>query len=191
MVFAFPPISVLEECVADEAAPITKRMRAVYYLRTISTQECTDILVTALQNKQNSPLLRHELGYVLGQMQAKSALGKLSDVLRDVDDDAMVRHECAEALGAIGSGDSLALLREMCSTEQQEVAETCQMAAALIEWKLGGQQGVKPHVCACMDAGGKEAYNTHDPAPPSASDSVPTAALRTTLLDQQAPLFDR
>jgi len=49
----------------------------------------------------------------------------LEAILRDVSDDAIVRHECAEALAAIGSASSLPVLEEFCSDKTKEVSETC------------------------------------------------------------------
>ena len=70
-----------------------------------------DVLCDALQlRRYHSPLLRHEIGYVLGQMQSQRACSALEAVLVDTTDDVMVRHECAEALGAIGAARSVPLL---------------------------------------------------------------------------------
>ena len=65
-----------------------------------------------------SPLLRHELAYVLGQLQDPTAIPALTGILDDEGEDAMVRHEAAEALGAIGLEESLDILRkfEHCPT---------------------------------------------------------------------------
>jgi deoxyhypusine monooxygenase len=57
-----------------------------------------------------SDLLKHELAYVLGQIKHTHALPVLASVLADTQQHAMVRHEAAEALGAIGSLDAVALL---------------------------------------------------------------------------------
>ena len=48
----------------------------------------------------DSALLRHEICYVLGQLRKAKAIPVLVDLL-EVDRDVMVRHEAAEALGAI------------------------------------------------------------------------------------------
>lgn len=61
---------------------------------------------------EQSALLRHELAYVLGQLQDPLALPKLSAILDDEAEDAMVRHEAAEAIGAIGLEESLPILRK-------------------------------------------------------------------------------
>lgn len=50
-------------------------------------------IAVALQNKDDSCLMRHELAYILGQIQDSTACGVLSDILQDTTDDVMVRHE--------------------------------------------------------------------------------------------------
>jgi deoxyhypusine monooxygenase len=94
--------------------PVAKVMRAIYYLRTMGGDAAVDVLCNALRLRtRHSPLLRHEIGYVLGQMQSPRACGALEAVLVDATDDVMVRHECAEALGAIGAARSVPLLDRM------------------------------------------------------------------------------
>lgn len=61
----------------------------------------------------------------------------LRAVLENKDEDAMVRHESAEALGAIGDLGSLELLKELRDQKEEvkEVRETCEIAVARIEWE--------------------------------------------------------
>lgn len=54
----------------------------------------------ALRNRNDSALLRHELGYILGQMQDERACPVLEEVLADLSDDVMVRHEVSIAASA-------------------------------------------------------------------------------------------
>ena len=46
----------------------------------------------------------------------------------------MVRHEAAEAMGAISSVKSIPTLKEFLNDERQEVRETCEIALAKVEW---------------------------------------------------------
>jgi deoxyhypusine monooxygenase len=46
----------------------------------------------------------------------------------------MVRHECAEALGAIGRPESVPVLKEFLSDPNPEVSESCEVALDLIAW---------------------------------------------------------
>ena len=59
-------------------------------------------LSSALEDR-SSALFRHEVAYVLGQLAHAAAVPALVRTLRRTEESAMVRHECAEALGAIGS----------------------------------------------------------------------------------------
>ncbi len=47
-----------------------------------------------------------------------------------------MRHESAEALGAIGSDGVLDVLSRFISDHSTEVSETCQIAVDLVQWKL-------------------------------------------------------
>ena len=46
------------------------------------------------------------------------------------------RHESAEAIAAIGCEDSLQVLQKYCSDAAIEVAETCQLAVARLQWNM-------------------------------------------------------
>ena len=184
-----PPISALQDAiVTDVSAPVAKRMRAIYYLRTMENEEAAKILMLGLNDKRNSPLLRHELAYVLGQMQLEIACAVLESVLSDIDDDVMVRHECAEALGAIGAIRSKNILKMFANKKDEkiEVTETCEIAHNLILWNERGKIGKKPLVCACMTP-----YNSVDPAPPSEEDHLSILELEKQLGNESLPLFQR
>ena len=83
-----------------------------------------------------SALIKHELAYVLGQMQNPSAIPTLEGVLVNAEGKhcAMVRHEAAEALGALSSQSSLPLLRTYLTDPAREVRETCEVAIGKIEY---------------------------------------------------------
>lgn len=71
----------------------------------------------------------------------------MQGVLRDGREDAMVRHEAAEALGALGDKGSLELLGERRDDveEKEVVRETCEIAVERIRWELE-KQGVETNV---------------------------------------------
>ena len=85
----------------DGTLPLFERYRAMFSLRNMGGTECALVLGRALVSDVSSPLLRHEVAYVLGQMQDAKSADYLASSLRRVDEHAMVRHESAEALGAI------------------------------------------------------------------------------------------
>ena len=107
-------------------------MRAVFALRNHRTDEAVAALCKGFDS--NSALLRHELAYVLGQMQNKHALPALVQRLEDENEHVMVRHEAAEALGAIGNHQAIPTLKKFLSDEHIEVSESCEVALDLLDW---------------------------------------------------------
>lgn len=94
---------------------------------------------------------------MLGQLQDPHAVPILTRVLENTAEDPMVRHEAAEALGAIGQVDSIPLLERYKNDTAVEVAETCEIALDRIrerQAKVAGQEPANP-------------YGSVDPAPPS------------------------
>ena len=89
-------------------------------------------LLSAFEDE--SALLKHELAYVLGQMKNPHAHGVLKKVLAAKEEDPMVRHEAAEALGAIGSLDSLVILEEYLKDDSEVVSQTCELAIEKIKY---------------------------------------------------------
>lgn len=66
----------------------------------------------------------------------------LREVLEDKHEDPMCRHEAAEALGALGDVNSLALLRTLRDDvgEVEVVRDTCDIAVGRIEWESSEQR---------------------------------------------------
>ncbi len=114
----------------DDDARMFERMRAVFSLRNHRSQEAVATLCEAFQ--ASSALLRHELAYVLGQMQDAFAVPTLIERLSDAEEHVMVRHEAAEALGAIGDRTARPILEEFLHDENPEVAESCEVALDLL-----------------------------------------------------------
>ena len=125
-------LSDLREVLLDENQEMFQRMRSVFKLRNIRSVESCMILCEAFQSK--SALLRHELAYVLGQMQMDEAIPTLTDILSDIDEHVMVRHEAAEALGAIGNSDAISVLEKFLTDDHIEVSESCEVALDLLNW---------------------------------------------------------
>lgn len=81
--------------------PLFERYRAMFSLRNRGDGECVSQLGYALINDNSSALLRHEIAYVLGQIQSADSIDVLRQSLERTNEHVMVRHESAEALGAI------------------------------------------------------------------------------------------
>lgn len=84
-----------------------------------------------------SALFRHEIGYVLGQLQHEAAVPQLAAALAQRTESPMVRHECAEALGAIARPTCLAALRAHMADAERVVRESCEVALDMYEYEMG------------------------------------------------------
>jgi deoxyhypusine monooxygenase len=132
-----------------------------------------------------------------------------------------VRHEAGEALGAIGTQECFDLLQQYEQDACLEVAQTCQLALQRIQHyasvaraaeetsdesgnvgpprasveSIGNDHSIwnrpaseRAGQGASMD--GASPYLSVDPAP-AAPASAPSAQLRSVLLDEDAPIFER
>ena len=122
----------LRNTLLDENEKMFQRMRSVFKLRNIRTPHSCLALCDGFSS--TSALLRHELAYVLGQMQMDEALPTLIKILADDKEHVMVRHEAAEALGAIGNREAVPVLEKYLNDEHIEVSESCEVALDLLNW---------------------------------------------------------
>ena len=125
-------IPSLKQTLLNTEERMFQRMRAVFSLRNIGGEEAIRALCSGFSC--DSALLKHELAYVLGQMQDRRALPALVKILDDVKEHVMVRHEAAEAMGAIGSTDIESTLRKHLNDSSQEVSESCEVALDLLQF---------------------------------------------------------
>ncbi len=127
-----PGVDTLRSQLMNTHLPMFERMRAVFALRNVGGTAAVDALAEAFHDP--SALLRHEIAYVMGQMQDPHAIDVLSRVLADADEHVMVRHEAAEALGAIGEERARPVLVEFLDDPNPEVSESCEVALDLLAW---------------------------------------------------------
>ncbi|KAF9130860.1 deoxyhypusine hydroxylase [Mortierella sp. 14UC] len=165
-------------CNTSGKTPLHERFRALFTLKALADNESVDIIGRAFADE--SALLKHELAYVLGQMKNPHAHVVLKKVLGTMDEDPMVRHEAAEALGAIGSMDSLPILEEYLKDECEVVSQTCELAIEKIKYDNRKEKEVLP----------ESSYSSIDPAPPTTVEEN-TEQLRAIYLNQKVPLFER
>nr|NVI76159.1 nero [Cucujiformia] len=119
--------------------------------------------------------------YCFGQMQDDNAINILISVLEDLKQEPMVRHEAAEALGAIASEKAVSYLQKYKNDPVIEVAETCELALDRINW-------IKNSIVETSELS-KSPYNSVDPAPPAVSRDI--NELKSILLDEKVSLFNR
>lgn len=140
-------VQTLRKILTSEQEPLARRFRALFSLKFLaSTQPPTEQTVPAIEAiaaafTSPSALLKHELAYCLGQSRNDAAISPLRHVLQDKAEDAMCRHEAAEALGALGDMGSLDLLKGLRDNAQEPdvIRETCDIAVDRIEWEHGLQ----------------------------------------------------
>jgi deoxyhypusine monooxygenase len=125
-------VADLRARLTDTSLPMFQRMRCVFTLRNLGGPAAVDALAACFRDP--SALLRHEVAYVMGQMQDPHAIPALTRTLMKQDEHVMVRHECAEALGAIGDPESIPVLQRYVNDPHPEVSESCVVALDLIAW---------------------------------------------------------
>ncbi|NXE84426.1 DOHH hydroxylase, partial [Cochlearius cochlearius] len=130
-------VTKLRETLLDESRALFDRYRAMFALRNLGGQAAVLALADGLRS--GSALFRHEIGYVLGQMQDEACVPQLTATLRSRTESPMVRHECAEALGSIARPSCLETLRAFAGDEERVVRESCEVALDMYEYENGAQ----------------------------------------------------
>lgn len=123
----------LKNILLDESLPLFERYRAMFSLRNQGSAEAALALAEGFKSK--SALFRHEVAFVLGQMQDSVCEDQLSNVLSDLKENEMVRHECAEALGAIATPSAMETLKLFLNDGKRVVRESCEVALDVCEYE--------------------------------------------------------
>ncbi|PON69058.1 Coatomer beta subunit [Parasponia andersonii] len=105
----------------------------LFALRNNGGHEAVAAIIDSLGS--NSALLRHEVAYVFGQLQSKAASSALSDILKDVNEHPMVRHEATEAPG----DQSVSLLEKFAMDSEPIVSQSCEVAVGMLEFEQTGK----------------------------------------------------
>lgn len=84
-------------------------------------------------------LFRHEVAFVLGQLQDEVSVPHLIEALADLTQNEMVRHECAEALGAIATEECFEKLRIYLEDSSRVVRESCEVALDMAEYEVSNE----------------------------------------------------
>lgn len=126
-------IEALTNILLDENEKLYERYRAMFSLRNINTIE--SIIAIGKGLKCKSALFRHEIAFVLGQLQNECSIDVLKENLQDSCENEMVRHECAEALGAIATDDCVDILTKYKDDDKRVVKESCIVALDMCEYE--------------------------------------------------------
>ncbi|KAF5784945.1 putative deoxyhypusine monooxygenase [Helianthus annuus] len=130
-------VNELREIILNEEKGMYERYAALFGLRNHGGDEAVAAIIESLNAK--SALLRHEVAYVLGQLQNKAASDALSRVLKDVNEHPMVRHEAAEALGSIADDQCISLLEEFSKDPEPIVSQSCEVALSMLDFERSGK----------------------------------------------------
>lgn len=170
---------------------LANRFRALFNLKNIgadsedkeTVHKAIDYIADCFND--DSELLKHEVAYVLGQIRDIYANKHLKAVLADTNQQVMVRHEAAEAMGAIGNEEVLEILEDYYKNDPSvEIRETCELAIDRIKWENSEK--------AKAENLEKSAFTSIDPAPPLATDQeAKVEKLQKLLNDQDKSLFER
>lgn len=130
------PISELGDLLLNHRAAMFERYRAMFSLRNRGGADAVQQLCRVLTQDTSSALLRHEVAYVLGQLQHPASVEALAESLRRTKEHRMVRHESAEALGAIEGRweDVERILREFTTDDDIVVRESCLVALDAVDY---------------------------------------------------------
>ncbi|KAH0468242.1 hypothetical protein IEQ34_003275 [Dendrobium chrysotoxum] len=130
-------VDQLREVILNEEEGIYERYAALFALRNQGDDAAVRVIIESLDAR--SALLRHEVAYVLGQLQHKMAASALADIIKNVDEHPMVRHEAAEALGSIADSESIQLLQEFTNDPEPIVSQSCEVALSMLEFERAGK----------------------------------------------------
>ena len=122
----------LGDALINEDLPIFDRYCALFALRDLNSNDSVEQLVRGFQS--TSALLRHEIAYVLGQMQNATSFDGLNQVLSNNDEHPMVRHEAAEAIGALPDSNIEEILSSYLKDDEPLVSESCLVALDMADY---------------------------------------------------------
>ncbi|KAI9021921.1 armadillo-type protein [Hyaloraphidium curvatum] len=121
----------LRSILLDTSQPLFERYRAMFSLRNMGGEEAVLALAAGLND--SSALFRHEIAYIFGQMQHPASVPALIERLSDTAEVAMVRHECAEALGSIATDECRPVLAKFAADGERVVRESCIVGIDMME----------------------------------------------------------
>ena len=130
-------VEQLKQQLLDSSLPLFDRYRAMFSLRNKATTEAVLALCDGF--KDSSALFRHEIAYVLGQLQNEASVPALQQVLEDLDELDMVRYECAEAIGSIATPECFPILEKFVNDKHRAVSESCIVALDIFKYENSDQ----------------------------------------------------
>ena len=139
-------IPELQVTLLDTRLPLFHRYRAMFALRDLASPPDLPTAVPAVHAlasgfQDPSALFRHEIAFVFGQLSHPASIPSLVAALSDTQEESMVRHEAAEALGSLGDEDGVEdILRGFLDDEEQVVRESVVVALDMAEFERNGER---------------------------------------------------
>ena len=125
-------IEELKKIYLNETSSLFERYRALFTLRNIGSPDAIAAICEGFFGSPNdSALFKHEVAFVLGQIQSLDSVEALAKKLADVEENEIVRHECAEALGSIGKSE---IISKYLDDSSRIVRESCQVALDMADY---------------------------------------------------------
>lgn len=88
-----------------------------------------------------SALFRHEIAFVFGQLSHPASIPSLVATLGKSEEESMVRHEAAEALGSMGDEEGIEdTLRRFLDDPEQVVRESIVVALDMAKFEKNGER---------------------------------------------------
>jgi len=134
---AIKDLRYLKDKLLDESESMFERYRAMFQLRNDGSDEAILALCSGLKCK--SALFRHEIAYVLGQIQSPISINALKENLEDNNESHMVRHECAEALGSLATNECVQILKKYLNDKEIVVKESCEVALDITDYEKSNE----------------------------------------------------
>ncbi|KIY03819.1 deoxyhypusine hydroxylase [Fonsecaea multimorphosa CBS 102226] len=138
-------IPTLQATLLDTSLPLFQRYRAMFALRDLASPPDLPTAETAVHAlasgfKDPSALFRHEVAFVFGQLSHPASIPALLAVLEDTEEESMVRHEAAEALGSLGEEPGVEeILRRFLNDPEQVVRESVIVALDMAVYEKTGE----------------------------------------------------
>lgn len=117
----------------DENECLYRKYKAMFFLRDCVSDEAHDLLINKFNDK--SSLFKHELAFIMGQMRLEKAVENLNRIINDENEHGMVRHEAAEALGAIGTGKCKEYLYKQLHSKCDILRESVEVALDIWDYE--------------------------------------------------------
>lgn len=88
-----------------------------------------------------SPLFRHEIAFVFGQLSHPASIPSLIATLGNSNEESMVRHEAAEALGSLGHEEGVEdVLKGFLDDPEKVVRDSVIVALDMAEFEKNGEK---------------------------------------------------